>query len=652
MHGRSDGHEAGEVFHEFATFCDRQLQNPGNIEDLNRITKLRQRKLEEVEELQRLGKDVKRSSTDKDEYTKSMSKAKQWFHIDNEDYQRLKRSRDTYVQQSLQNYLLALRASEKHDISILRFFALWLENAEASSANAIVNKYLPGAPSWKFVVLMNQLMSRLEDEDSAFQRSLKELALRICSDHPHHSLHHLFASTRRPSSREQAAMSRYEAAASIRKRLNGDPKKRDLLENVFRANNQYNMLASKKADDVRGSKVALKDVPGALQMAKTVPDLQVPPATINLQLRPDAEYRDVPTVTKFSSIISFMSGLSRPKKVVVYASDGQTYVQLFKGGNDDLRQDTIMEQVFEEVSKMLRNHKTTRQRNLHVRTYKVIPLSNSSGIIEFVPNSTSLTEFLVSAHERYYPQDYKNSTARNRVAAAKDHSVETRIKEFRKVCDHMQPVLRHFFFERFDDPDEWFEKRTAYTRTTATVSILGWVLGLGDRHCQNIMLDEKTGEVVHIDLGVAFEAGRVLPVPELVPFRLTRDIIDGMGITKTEGVFRRCCEFTMDALREDRNSIMTLLNVLRYDPLYTWTVSPVRAKRMQEETGRNAGDAEGGDGSSKKKEEAAEADRALSIVEKKLSKTLSTAAAVNELIQQATDERNLATLFHGWSAWF
>jgi ataxia telangiectasia mutated family protein len=38
-------------------------------------------------------------------------------------------------------------------------------------------------------------------------------------------------------------------------------------------------------------------------------------------------------------------------------------------------------------------------------------------------------------------------------------------------------------------------------------------------------------------------------------------------------------------------------------------------------------------------------------VEKKLSKTLSTAATVSELISQATDEKNLAVLFAGWSAW-
>ena len=57
----------------------------------------------------------------------------------------------------------------------------------------------------------------------------------------------------------------------------------------------------------------------------------------------------------------------------------------------------------------------------------------------------------------------------------------------------------------------------------------GYLIGLGDRHCQNILLDCDTAECVHIDLGIAFEQGRFLPTPEQVPFRLTRDLIDGMG---------------------------------------------------------------------------------------------------------------------------
>jgi len=68
---------------------------------------------------------------------------------------------------------------------------------------------------------------------------------------------------------------------------------------------------------------------------------------------------------------------------------------------------------------------------------------------------------------------------------------------------------------------------------------VGYILGLGDRHVQNILIDTQTAELIHIDLGVAFEQGRILPTPETVPFRLTRDIVDGMGVMGVEGVFRR-----------------------------------------------------------------------------------------------------------------
>jgi len=259
-----------------------------------------------------------------------------------------------------------------------------------------------------------------------------------------------------------------------------------------------------------------------------------------------------------------------------------------------------------------------------------------------------LGEFLVPAHVNYHPSDLSQTKAREKIGSVQSNPKDTRIKVYREVAAKHKPVLRHFFLERFQDPDDWFQKRLNYTRSTATISILGWILGLGDRHCHNILLDEKSGEAIHIDLGVAFEAGRVLPIPEVVPFRLTRDIVDGMGVTKTEGVFRRCCEFSMDALRAEKDAIMTLLNVLRYDPLYSWTLSPLKARRMQDPS--REGD-EVGSASKRPEDEAGEAARALAIVEKKLSKTLSTAATVNELIQQASDEKNLAVLFAGWAAY-
>lgn len=52
--------------------------------------------------------------------------------------------------------------------------------------------------------------------------------------------------------------------------------------------------------------------------------------------------------------------------------------------------------------------------------------------------------------------------------------------------------------------------------------MLGYIVGLGDRHLDNILLDRETGEVVHIDYSVCFDKGAALRVPEVVPFRLTQ----------------------------------------------------------------------------------------------------------------------------------
>jgi ataxia telangiectasia mutated family protein len=442
-------------------------------------------------------------------------------------------------------------------------------------------------------------------------------------------------------------------------------------------------LAGEKLDEKfkAGSRVTLRKLQSGQRLEHDVINLRVPPPTMSIELRADCDYSSVPVIARFHPDFSVAGGVSAPKIVTAIGSNGVKYKQLVKGGNDDLRQDAIMEQVFEQVSQLLQNDRATRQRNLRIRTYKVLPLTTNAGIIEFVPNTLPLHDYLMPAHQRHYPKDWRPPVCRKTIGDVQSKSVDIRLKAYRSVTEHFHPVMRYFFMERFPHPDEWFEKRLAYSRSTAAISILGHVLGLGDRHGHNILLDEKTGEVVHIDLGVAFEQGRVLPVPEVVPFRLTRDIVDGMGITKTEGVFRRCCEFTLAALRKESYGIVTILDVLRYDPLYSWTVSPLRVKRQlaaaqEEENNNNNNNNNGTDsaetglgsrgmvsatdrrassnaalGASGSNDEPSEADRALTVVAKKLGKTLSVTATVNELIQQATDERNLAVLYCGWAAY-
>lgn len=670
LRGESEGNEAGEVFHEFASFCDKQLQNADGLEDFQRIQKLRERKEAEVDDLDKMLKSANSQTKERDNLRNHRAKAKQWFDLDNREFQRLRESRETFLRQSLENYLLCLQACDKYENDALRFSALWLENYESDIANEAVSKHVGQVGSRKFAALMNQWSSRLLDKPGHFQSLLSSLVLRICLDHPYHGMYQIFTGFR-TKGKDEAAMKRHAAASNIVQELKASKVQNDTWLALHNTNLVFVKFAIERLDGSTikpGSKLALRRYATGARIEQEIQKSRVPPPTMKIELRPDCDYTNVPFIAKFEPQFTVASGISMPKIITAIGTDGLRYKQLvsgfyyyeekmqantskFKGGSDDLRQDSIMEQVFDQVSNLLRSQRATRQRNLGIRTYKVLPLTATAGIIEFVPNTIPLHDYLLPAHQRHFPKDLKPNNCRKFISDAQTKSVDQRIKMYRSVCDQFHPVLRYFFMERFQNPDIWFEKRLAYTRSVAASSILGHVLGLGDRHGQNILLDEKTGEVVHIDLGIAFEQGRVLHVPEVVPFRLTRDLVDGMGITKTEGVFRRCCEFTLEALRNESYSIMTILDVLRYDPLYQWSLSPLRLKKMQDAQTENP-ELPGGDGvEGKKDNEPGEADRALTVVAKKLSKSLSVTATVNELIQQATDERNLAVLFAGWAAY-
>ena len=79
--------------------------------------------------------------------------------------------------------------------------------------------------------------------------------------------------------------------------------------------------------------------------------------------------------------------------------------------------------------------------------------------------------------------------------------------------------------------EHWLERRATYTRSLAVNSMVGHILGLGDRHPSNLMLLRNTGQVVHIDFGDCFEVAMTREkYPEKIPFRLTRMLTHAMEV--------------------------------------------------------------------------------------------------------------------------
>ncbi|KAL5329330.1 hypothetical protein ACEPPN_002841 [Leptodophora sp. 'Broadleaf-Isolate-01'] len=651
LKGRTDGHVAGQVFHQFAKFCDQQLQDPDSLEDLKRLEQLTKNKENDVEELKKL---CNRATGDKNGLRRNLNRNQAWLKLDREELGRHKSSRDEFVRQCLENYLLALAAFDEHDSNALRFSALWMEHSEKQLANDAVSKHLNQVPSRKFAPLMNQLTSRLQDSKEQFQTLLFGLVLRICTDHPFHGMYQVYTGAiSEINHKDESSVSRRSAANKITKQLEQSKVVGQTWAALKLSNRLYSALARETNEQKyrSGRRFPIKESVAATNLNNKLVKLALPPSTMQIPLSPILDYKKLPTVVRLDPTVRIASGVSAPKIITAITSNGAKFTQLVKGGNDDLRQDAIMEQVFEQVSELLQRNKSTRQRNLSIRTYGVLPLTNDTGVIEFVANTIPLHDFLMPAHEKYHPKDMKPSACRKAITDQHTSSSEIRIRTYRQVTEKFHPAMRYFFTEKFTNPDEWFLSRLAYTRSTAAISMLGHVLGLGDRHGHNILLDQRNGEVVHIDLGVAFEMGRVLAVPEIIPFRCSRDIVDGMGITKTEGVFRRCCEFTLETLRKESSTIMAILEVLRYDPLYSWSINPIRMAKIQEGQSAALATDVGNANEKKSVNEPGEADRALTVVNKKLSKTLSVTATVNDLINQATDEKHLALLFSGWAAY-
>jgi len=127
----------------------------------------------------------------------------------------------------------------------------------------------------------------------------------------------------------------------------------------------------------------------------------------------------------------------------------------------------------------------------------------------------------------------------------------------------------------------WLDRRTNYTRSTAVMSMAGYVLGLGDRHPSNLMLDRYSGKLVHIDFGDCFEASMTREkYPEKVPFRLTRMMVKAMEVSGTEGSFSKTCVLTMGVLREEKVSVMAMLEAFVFDPLINWRLLQSRPAQV------------------------------------------------------------------------
>lgn len=403
----------------------------------------------------------------------------------------------------------------------------------------------------------------------------------------------------------------------------------------------------------------------------------------DLQLAVPGTYQvgaPVTRIARFEPSVRIISSKQRPRVITIVGSDGFSHMFLLKG-NEDLRMDERVMQLFGLVNGLLHLDEDTSKLGLEIQRYAVVPLPSTSGIVEWVPQTDTLHRLIEEYREsRNIPVQIEQKLMNELSSRYDELTVMQKVEILEYALNNTSGQdLARILWLKSPNSEVWIQRRTNYTRSLAAMSMVGYILGLGDRHPSNLMLERNSGRILHIDFGDCFEVTMHREnFPETVPFRLTRMLVKAMEASGLDGTFRHTCHAVMHVLRENHESILTMLEAFVYDPLVSWRIlHPDQQHQVKDDELEAQSNGESGAGNSFMattessvpllggEVDSSLNQRAVDIIDRVRSKLygtdfhaddeaenspLTVKQQVEKLINQATSHENLAQLYRGWSA--
>jgi DNA-dependent protein kinase catalytic subunit len=285
-----------------------------------------------------------------------------------------------------------------------------------------------------------------------------------------------------------------------------------------------------------------------------------------------------PKLGSCDSELLCMRSQALPKRLIMRGSDGKEYWWLVKGG-EDLRQDERLQQVFSSINRILASDVKCSQRRLRLETYACIPVSMTSGLLEWVQDTNPLQDY--SAHDeasklRYQKLHGGGGQAPAYVNAFKDGNIKDGNSIEQGFDALLQDIpgdgMRLKLMSNQSSAQAQYLLRANFAKSLAAMNASHYLMGIGDRHDGNTLVSNR-GLLVGIDFGMAFgKATWVLPVPELVPFRLTKQMLGVLSPLDSAALLKRSMTCVLSALRANKQMLIQNLSIFLDDPTMDWLV--------------------------------------------------------------------------------
>ncbi|KAK8184448.1 hypothetical protein BC567DRAFT_246964 [Phyllosticta citribraziliensis] len=513
-------------------------------------------------------------------------------------------------------------------------------------------------PAFIFYTALPQMITRICHTRQATYELLASMIVKVVGEHPRQALWGLLAVVKSTNtSRSNRGMAVLTKVKEYKKSKHGASSGPDLKLLVSQGQRLSEALlhACDAQVEPRATRVSLSRDLGFNHKLAPCPLVVPVETTLVASLPTGSSYPDVsykhhkafqdtvPTISSFLDDVSVLPSLQRPRKLVVRGSDGRNYGLLIKP-KDDLRKDQRLMEFNTMINRALLRDVESSTRRLNIKTYAVTPLNEECGAIEWVEGLKAMRDMIIKLYrEKNIPIDYTATRvildqAAGVPAKNGDPGKPEQLHMFTDlITQHFKPVLHEWFIETFPEPEAWFAARLKYTRSCAVMSIVGHTLGLGDRHGENVLLVEHDGGVFHVDFNCLFEKGLTFEKPELVPFRLTHNMVDAMGPYGVDGPFRTAAQLTLRQLQQNLDTLMTILETFLYDPTADFIGKKRKSVMGVPTTPEEVLESVSSKVRGYLKEETAQ---------------LSVEGCVDMLISAATDPKNLAKMYIGWCAFF